>query len=169
MEKEIFIIDTSAILSGKPLNFLDQTIITVSGVTNELREGGKDYQNFQFLKEKGLKIMDPSLLSIQYITKTAQQTGDKQKLSSTDIQILALAFELHKKNSTTVTILTDDYSIQNIATTLHLPFTTITQKGIQKKFQWYNQCRGCRKKFSDPIKICPICGSQTKLSHKQKK
>lgn len=169
MKKEIFIIDTSAILSGKPLNFLDQTIITVSGVTNELCEGGKDYQNFQFLKEKGLKIIDPSLSSIQFITKTAQQTGDIQKLSKTDIQIVALAFELHNKEDTIATILTDDYSIQNIATTLQLPFKTITQKGIQKKYIWYNQCRGCRKKFSEPTQICPICGSQTKLTHKQKK
>ncbi|MFO7678044.1 MAG: nucleic acid-binding protein [Thermoplasmatota archaeon] len=169
MKKKIFIIDTSALLSGKSINLGDQKLITVSGVSNELKEGGRDYQNFQFLLEKGLIIMDPTPASLQKIKKTAQETGDINKLSTTDIQLLALAYEITTNTNTNTIILTDDYSIQNVATTLHLSFEQISQKVIQKKYQWYTQCKGCKKIFTTSKKICPICGSETKLSHKHTK
>ena len=55
-KKKIFIIDTSVILSGKPISLDSDKIIMPSKVQDELKPGGKDYQNLQFLIEKGLKI-----------------------------------------------------------------------------------------------------------------
>ena len=45
----IFILDTSAFLSGKPLDFQNAKIVTVADIDKELKPGGRDFQNFQYL------------------------------------------------------------------------------------------------------------------------
>ncbi|HIG99964.1 MAG TPA: nucleic acid-binding protein, partial [Thermoplasmata archaeon] len=76
MKKKFFIIDTSAILSGKPINLTDATIITSPGVSDELNPGGRDYRRFELLKETGLTILMPSRDAINTVKQTAQKTGD---------------------------------------------------------------------------------------------
>jgi len=165
-QERVYVVDTSAILSGKPLNLEMGTLITSPGVSNELKPGGKDYQAFLFLQEKGLTIKHPSENSVKKIHQIATETGDIGRLSKADIEILALAADFCQEKE--VVILTDDYSIQNVAHVLHITFETVSQPGITKRFKWIYQCSGCRKKFKENIKICPICGASTKniISHK---
>ncbi len=158
---KVFIIDTSAVLSGKPINIENAKLVTTSLVQNELKPGGKDYKIFQFLKEKGLIVMAPSNESIETINKTSNNTGDKNRLSDADKEILALALDINKDKKEAI-ILTDDYSIQNIANVLKIKYQNISQPGITKKFKWTYQCSGCCKKFKENINICPICGASIK-------
>ena len=72
-----YILDTSVILSGRPIN-LDANMVTTQGVAKEFSPGGRDYQNFQFLIEKGLKIEDTTKESIQQINNISIKTGDKE-------------------------------------------------------------------------------------------
>jgi len=164
MKKQIFIIDTSAILSGIPINLNNVDMVTVSSVSEELNPGGRDYRIFQFLLEKGLEVLSASKKSIKVINKTAEKTGDINRLSSTDIEILALALDVNENQNKNAIILTDDYSIQNVANTLNIDFKKFSQKGITKKFKWRNYCSGCGKQFKESTKICPICGTETKSS-----
>lgn len=159
-KQKVYILDTSAFLSGKPINLNDSKIVTTPGVFQELEPGGKDYQFFQFLLEKGLTIYSPSKQSLNHVNIISEQTGDKDRLSNEDKEILALALEMD--NDRDVVIITDDYSIQNMAYVLKLKFETISQRGITKKFKWAYQCLGCGKKFKEDIKTCPICGAGTK-------
>jgi len=169
MKKQIFIIDTSAILSGKPINLGSAIMLTTTTVSEELKPGGRDYRTFQFLLEKGLTIRDPSDESRDAIQKIANESGDIDRLSTADIDILALAFELHKDIEYQTSILTDDYSIQNVASILNISYQRFSQKGIIKKFKWRYQCPGCKKRFTKSIKICPVCGTETKLSRIREK
>ena len=130
---------------------------------------GKDYQNFQYIKEKGLDILSPTKDSIEIVKKTSIKTGDINRLSKTDIEILALAFELKEKDNFEIIILTDDYSIQNVDDSLNIKYETINQAGITKRFKWVYRCRGCGKIFKDSIKICPICGKETRSVISNKK
>jgi endoribonuclease Nob1 len=164
-----YIIDTSAILSGKPINLIKSEIFTTSSVSNEISPGGHDYQNFQYLMEKGLKILTPNKKSIHNVKESSLKTGDKGRLSDTDIEILALALELKEKNNDEIIILTDDYSIQNVADSLNIKYETMNQAGITKRFKWVFRCRGCGKIFKESIKICPICGSETRSIISNKK
>jgi len=157
---KVLIIDSSAILSGKPLNLDDVKMCTTPGVSKEFQPGGRDYQNFQYLIEKGLTINMPSKESLNKIDKKSIQTGDNGRLSEADKEILALSLDL--KHEYEVAIITDDYSIQNVANALEIKFETINQKGIKKSFKWICKCQGCGKKYKDNINICPICGSTTK-------
>jgi len=159
-KQKVYILDTSAFLSGKPINLNESEIVTTPGVFQELKPGGRDHQSFQFLLEKGLNIYSPSKESIDQINIVSEKTGDKNRLSNQDKEILALALEMDKGKD--VVIITDDYSIQNMAHVLKLKFENISQKGITKKFKWDCQCLGCGKKFKEDIKTCPICGAGTK-------
>lgn len=159
---KIIILDTSAILSGKPIVFDDAIVLTASGVANELKPGGKDYQNFQFLIEKGLNIKNPSKKSTDEIKNISTKTGDADRLSLTDVEILALALDFHNNPENETIILTDDYSIQNISDFLKIRFESITQLGIKKRFKWVYRCRGCGRRFKKNMKICPICGDELK-------
>jgi UPF0271 protein len=169
MKKQVFIIDTSAILSGKPIRFDNASIVTPPGVSDELSPGGRDYRSFEFLKETGLAIHAPSKEAINQVKKTAHDTGDDRRLSVADVEVVALAIDINKEPDQEATILTDDYSIQNVASTLKIKFVGFSQKGITKKFKWVSRCPGCKKQFNEITKICPICGTLTKnsLSHKK--
>ena len=140
---------------------------TTPGVSKEFQPGGRDYQNFQYLIEKGLTINMPSKESLNKIDKKSIQTGDNGRLSEADKEILALSLDL--KHEYEVAIITDDYSIQNVANAIGLKFESISQKGIKKSFKWSFRCTGCGKKFKDNINICPICGSAIKNTISKKK
>jgi UPF0271 protein len=169
MKKQVFIIDSSAILSGKPINIQNVSIVTTPGVSEEFKPGGRDFHTFELLKEIGLAIHLPSKEAITTVKKTAEETGDDRRLSSTDIEIVALALDINKKPDQEATILSDDYSIQNVASTLDIKYQGILQKGITKKFKWVSRCPGCGKQFKEIKKVCPICGTSTKSSLLHKK
>jgi UPF0271 protein len=159
---KIYILDTSAILSGKPINLDNTKMVTTPGISKELKSGGRDYRSFQFLLERGLSIQSPTRESTDKIKTISDKTGDTNRLSKTDIEILALALDISKDDEKEPIILTDDYSIQNVAHVLNISFEAMSQSGITKRFKWACRCRGCGKKFKENIKICPICGAETK-------
>ena len=170
MKKQVFIIDTSAILSGKPIRFDNVSIFTTPAVSDELSPGGRDFRTLELLMETGLTIHAPSKETVNRVKKAAQETGDDTRLSFADIEIVALAIDINKDPDNEATILTDDYSIQNIASTLQIKFQVFSQNGITKKFKWVSRCPGCKKQFNEKTIICPVCGTKTKSSvlHKKK-
>lgn len=168
-KSKIFILDASAVLSGKSIDLDDDKMVSTPGISKELRPGGRDYRAFQFLIEKGLAIHIPSKESTSRINVTSLGTGDKNRLSDADKEILALALDINKDDKKEAIILSDDYSIQNVAHVLNIRFETISQLGITKKFKWTCRCRGCGKNFKENIRTCPICGAETKTVISSKK
>ena len=66
-KKKILIIDTSAILSGKQINFKNEQLITTTNMELEIKPGGRDYRNYIYLKEKCLIFKEPSKNSLKKI------------------------------------------------------------------------------------------------------
>ncbi|HDO19214.1 MAG TPA: nucleic acid-binding protein [Thermoplasmatales archaeon] len=163
MDMNIFVLDASAILSGKPIE-LDGILITVPSVKREVSKR-HDYA-FEFFLSKGLSIESPSKESMSLVEKVAEEIGEKERLSQTDKEIVAIA--LDKRGKGNVCILTDDYSIQNIASMLGIRYQGISEKGITKKFVWRYKCEGCKKVFKERLSSCPICGSKLKPFVKRK-
>jgi len=106
---------------------------------------------------------------MEKIAIVSKDTGDEKRLSYADNEILALALEMSQEHEEDVIILTDDYSIQNVAHALNINFKSISQDGITKSFKWTYRCAGCGKKFNENIKTCPICGTLTKTIVSRKK
>ena len=165
---KVFILDTSAFLSGKPLNFGETTLVTTPAVSSEIKPGGRDYRAFILLQEKGLLIQPPTTRSLQIVKNAAEESGDLQRLSPADIEVLALTVEYHSDETYDAVLLTDDYSIQNVALILHLIVQNLNQKKITKKFKWRCCCPGCGKQFTEHTPVCPICGTTTRMVPQQK-
>ena len=99
-----------------------------------------------------LKVFDPEKSSINEIKKTAKETGDLEKLSKTDIKVLALA----KENR--LDIVSDDYNIQNVAEKIGINYISLFSSKITKLIRWGMYCNNCRR-FCDRD-ACPKCGNQ---------
>lgn len=152
-----FVLDASAVLSGIPLP-PEGELLMPPLVEKELGHAWAR-RKLEYLKEVRLAVLEPSRAAIEAIRAKCRATGDDARLSEADIQVLALASEA------SATILTDDYSIQNTASVLGIPYRPVSQKGIAEVFVWTYRCTGCRKVFDQNLTECPICGSKIR-SHR---
>jgi UPF0271 protein len=162
-ESVIYIIDSSAVLSGKPLPLDQQQCWTAEEISNEFSVGGSSYRMFQYLREKGLSLHRPTEESKKIVNATIKQMGESLRLSSADQAILALAVDVMHTEKKKAIILTDDYSIQNLASVLNITFQTVSQTGITKTFKWTRRCSGCGRKLKNDESDCKICGSPARF------
>jgi len=150
-----YILDTSAFLSGKSIP-LDIEIIIPESVIEELGGSGK----YSLLLERS-KIIVPSEMSVKIAMEAAERTGDINKLSKTDIDIIALSQEYD------ATVITDDYAIQNVLKFLNVPYMGMVMKEIKDNFGWVYRCTGCKRYYTRYYESCPVCGSPLKLVKKK--
>ncbi len=108
-----------------------------------------------------IRTSDCTAASVSKVQQIADKSGDSGRLSPTDISVLALALDLNG------TILTDDYSIQNIARIMNIPYRAVGMKGIVKTEKWNYKCIGCGKWFKEKQTECPICGSGMKACRRK--
>lgn len=146
-----FVLDTSAIIYLQDFRKMEEIFIPVL-VFEEI----KDKISRMKLEAMNAKIFEPKKELIEEVRKIAKKTGDCEKLSEADIQVLALAKELKAK------IVSDDYNIQNVAAKMGLKFIPVIQKGIKKIFKWNKYCPFCKKVFEVEKRECPFCGSALK-------
>ena len=155
------VLDSSAILTGK-LNSTDHEYFTSPSISQEMEKSEMN-ERFNYLIDSGLQIMAPSNDSIQKVRAGAKKTGDINRLSEPDIELLSLALEVAG------VIVTNDYSIQNLACELNVPFMSPTGDEIKNVITWQYQCKGCANIFEEKHKECPICGSQLRFRPKSMK
>ncbi|UCD92438.1 MAG: nucleic acid-binding protein [Methanobacteriota archaeon] len=152
-----YVLDSSALLSGKDL-LLDDMYCTPE-VLREVRGKGPTTQLLSMIETK-VEVRSPTEEAIAEISELAEKTGDSKRLSPTDVGVLALALDLG------ATILTDDYSIQNVANEMGLSYRGLSFPDIDKMIEWGYRCKGCGKYFDEWKKECPICGSQIRTTPK---
>ena len=153
-----YILDTSAILSGKSFS-ADLELYSSPMIVEEIQHG-RMRRHLDYLLEAGLTIMAPSQEVLDLVRKTARESGDIGRVSEADIEILSLARELD------AVLLSDDYSIQNLASILGIRFQGVAQEGITEVFEWEYRCRGCGRYFKEMHKACPVCGSELRTKRK---
>jgi UPF0271 protein len=152
----IYIADSSVFIIGMPLpSRVQNRIITTPGVIEELKDV-KSRAAFEAALLSGVEVEPPLPHLTQEVRSHASRTGDIERLSDTDIGILAKALE-HGG-----ILCTDDYAIQNVAESLGIKTEPILQDGIKETFEWGRRCKGCGRRFESNVRICPVCGSETK-------
>ena len=152
----LFVLDSSAILSGKSF---DGILMTVSGVVDEIQLGGAR-ERLELMLETGLAVSEPNDDALKKTRDAARATGDLEQLSRVDIELLALALERG------ATLLTDDFGMQNVATKIGVQYAPIMTDGITHIINWHYKCDGCKKTFDEEPAECPVCGSP--VSRKRK-
>jgi UPF0271 protein len=116
-----------------------------------------------------LRIRTPNDLFLSKVKTAATQVGDTLFLSETDLQLLALALEL-KTGGYSPLIITDDYSMQNVANQMGIEFASLATFGIRRRWQWIRYCPACHKQYpaDSNIKKCQVCGTELKRKPQKK-
>jgi|YelNatPaOPRAMG01_1025707.scaffolds.fasta_scaffold11198_8 UPF0271 protein len=151
------VLDTSAIIYLQDFRKFDKIFIPTL-----VAEEVKDRLSVMKLESLNAKKIEPNKKFLDEVEAIAKKTGDLEKLSKTDIQVLALAKELK------ATIISDDYNIQNVAKKLKIEFLPVFSKGIKEIFFWKKYCPNCKKYFKSELEECPICGAKLKRVPKTK-
>lgn len=143
------VLDASAFLTGRPFS---GDLFTVPEVLPEVRRHGLT-PPLEALLDNQVTILAPSSEARTRVAAAARSTGDAPRLSPTDVALLALALDLG------AILVTDDYSIQNVAHSLSLQYEGVLEPGIREQWTWTYRCSGCGKKWTEWRKDCPTCGA----------
>jgi len=158
------VLDTSALIAGfDPLSIVDD-VYSVGEVEVELASGSLPWVRFKTAVENGkLKLKAPKAEFLDRVKESSRDVGDMLFLSDVDLQVLALALEL-KNAGNELFIVTDDYSIQNVANQLGLEFAPLMTFGIRFRLHWIRYCPACRRKYPPDYKHkkCEVCGTELK-------
>lgn len=144
----MYILDASAFINEYHTT---EPIATVPMVREELHD--ESAYRFDALEGSGMHIQIPEDETVERVRRAAQQSGDFEVLSDTDVRLLAAALELGG------VLVTDDYAIQNVADKLDVDVEIIAQEGISEQRDWRFQCQGCGREFDEHRERCPICGT----------
>ncbi len=110
-----------------------------------------------------LKVVEPEERHLDAVEDESLRMGESHALSATDKQVLALGLQLRDGELEPV-IVSDDYSVQNMAETLGLRHRGLATPGIKKRYTWTLYCPGCRREYAEPQidDVCPVCGTELK-------
>ena len=140
----MYVLDSSAIISG--VKIPPEEVVIPSSVEGEVKDKPVDFLLY--------RIVNPERRYVKRVISIAKKTGDYGVLSSTDIDVLALALQEN------AIIITDDYAIQNVASHLRIEFETAEMRGIREKRRWIWRCESCGRYYSKKYPVCPICGGR---------
>ena len=156
------VLDATSFYAGIPFSSQEQSFTTPL-VFEEIKHIKKSHDAVQTLIDLGrLKIVEPEEKIIDFILEKAKNTGDLLNLSKEDVSVLALCIQLNGE------LVTDDYTVSNVAKHLNLKVIPIMTKGISKIFDSVYFCPACNKIF-EKMSECPICGSKLKKKSAKRK
>ncbi|PSN57590.1 hypothetical protein C0J52_00534 [Blattella germanica] len=92
---DCLIVDTTAFIKNAPLHEISSEITTVQEVVNEITSKRQIRRLVVLPYDLVLKEVFPE--NVQFITDFSKKTGDYPSLSSTDIKVMALTYQLEKE------------------------------------------------------------------------
>jgi len=158
------VLDTSAILRISGVSslkdffskdFRDTTFTTTLSVVKEMkRTSSKLY--FEMFRDD-ISILEPDEKYIKYVKKKLRYFGGDLLLSKTDIELLALAYQLSTKGE--VVVVSEDKHLQNVASYFGFRIYSVTGGSIRKVFKVVKRCLNCGRIYDFAFNNCPDCGS----------
>jgi endoribonuclease Nob1 len=156
-----YALDAGAFYTG--LIFLSSTYryYTTQAVFDEVKHIKRSHGAIEALIESNtLQILNSDRNSIEKVVAAARRTGDYAKLSDADISIIALALQLE------IVLVSNDYAVANVATTLKIPVKSVAGKGIKHTRRWIAYCSACGRAFGPNAKECRLCGNRLRRKYK---
>lgn len=152
-EKMRIIVDSSALFYG----FLPDSrneYYTSHSVLGEIR--GKKMRESIELRLAMMKVQEPSDESLAKVREIASRTRDLSNMSSTDVEIIALAMDVGGK------VMSNDLAIQNVCRVGGIEYIAYRGKEIRREIEWKYRCTGCGRIYETDRKTCPHCGNDLK-------
>jgi UPF0271 protein len=156
---KVVLLDTSSFIQGYNMS-QEEKYYTVPEVNSEIRNEIAKLR-YEGAKNSGrMKEETPTSYFVMELESQAENMGEGHKLSTTDKQLLALGLQL-KTEGNEIVIVSDDYSVQNMASRLGMGYVSQVTKGITRRLNWVIYCPGCRRTFDRPQEdnTCPVCGT----------
>lgn len=152
-----WVLDTSLLLGGKepPRG----QWLTTPEAAAEVSPGGRDARRFEDWLSLGLQIRSASPKSADTVDEAAMHAGNLGRLSEADRSLLALALDRG------ATLVSDDFTVLDLALRLDIPTQTVNQDGPSATMNWRPRCTGCGRDYDEMPRgdECIICGSPVKL------
>ncbi len=159
----LYLLDSSAVLNDFGFEFLPaHKYVTTQLAVAEFKDLRSRHLMENALQQNLLSIEEPCKESLQRVNEVVSKKGFN-KLSKTDFSLLALGLDLKKQGKKFI-LITDDYSIQNFAKILEIPFESAMRGEIGKTIAFSISCPSCGKTFPAGSKErkCSVCGSLLK-------
>ncbi len=153
MSDVIYVLDSAVFIKNATSWFNDKLCVTSYLVYEELISP-QARMEFERMQLQNMNLYVPS----NKFRKKVQEKVKELKLSKTDIDILAIGYELFKKGKKVV-IVTDDYWVQNAARMLGMGYMGVERGEILKTLRWKRICESCKHEQQEGEK-CYKCGSQ---------
>ncbi len=123
-----FVLDASAFINASALDVNEgDSYYTVSDVEEEIKDASSKGLLERLKASKALVFLSPSKEAIKIVEKAASRLGSIRHLSNTDIKVLALALDLK------ATLISDDFTMQNVAMDLGISFEAVLRGKIKEK------------------------------------
>lgn len=154
-----YILDASAFING--FQITSKNNFTVPEITFEIKDFESRLKFDSAINDGFLKIRDVEDEFMDCVNEIISESGDILRLSNPDKKLIALAYMMSQEGKN-VTVISDDYTIQNTLKIMNIPFSGIITEGIKGIYNWKKVCEGCKKEFDEnyPFEDCEICGSK---------
>ncbi len=161
--RRAIVLDTSAFIAGYTIPEEAGMHYTTPSVLEEARVKPVARAWIEASVRSGkLIVKQPGREFVEEVSEKSRGLGE-ESLSDTDVDVLALALQLDRSGFE-VTVVSDDYSVQNVAASLGIGFKALTTRGIEELIKWVVYCPACKKTYTKPPRgmVCPVCGTQLK-------
>jgi UPF0271 protein len=162
--KRAIVLDTSAFVAGYDPFYSNEEQMITPKVEEEIRRNSMVKMRFEAAIESGkVKVRAASQEFLNQVKVASGKVGDSFKLSETDVDLLALALEL-KSEGYAPQIVSDDYSIQNVAAQIGIEFLALATFGIKRLLEWIRYCPACYRIYpaNSSTNECQVCGTALK-------
>jgi UPF0271 protein len=153
---KVHVLDTSAVIAGLVPGLADIEQVTIPEVLEEAHDLSSRLELETAVTAGKVRVAEPSGGALAKVEAKAGETGDR--VSGTDIRLLALALDLLEANKNPE-LVTDDYAIQNLASLFGISYRKIAMPGITKVLKWRMKCPACGRIYPAPASRCEACGS----------
>lgn len=138
---EYLVVDTSAFIKNAQLQDIGDNVITIPEVVNEVTSKRQIRRLVVLPYDLQVKEADPD--SVKLVSDFSKKTGDFPSLSSTDIKVIALTYELHRQHIGADSINTEPITRQ----ISYINHSVLTDKEVLAGF--YNPSKGKESHDSD--------------------
>lgn len=159
-EDKILVLDATAFYAGIPFLSTSAYYCTTPSVIEEVKHIKHRSDAINTLISKGMRVIEPD---VKYYSKVKDHTiaYGEYELSHADVSVLALALMLIEQGIK-VTIVSDDFSVANVAEAMGIEVSFTISKGIREVVRWVRYCKVCRIDYSKG-RVCRTCGNELKM------
>ncbi|MBS3060758.1 MAG: hypothetical protein J4432_04605 [DPANN group archaeon] len=127
----IRVLDASAIINSNAYKD-DCECVTVQEAIDEIKDFKSRLMVDMAMNLKRLRVFMASKESLKLAEDKAREVGSGKQLSNTDKALMALALDQKKRDAETI-LITDDFTLQNLAAHLGVKFEGVTRGEIRQK------------------------------------